>query len=231
MRSISCLTPLIPVHGIKPRIVFLLPSSSGDANVFNRRLRPPSRSRSRLVRSRPKMCHDALHEAHKIEGAFACPQADAGRGSGPARSIPTEVRAGEVHASVCFAPLARGLLRGAGQCARPVRVLSARPGTGRCRVCTGGDAEDGDAEGRADPGGGSCPLSIDRTMPLLTLTVLAASASEAFAPPKSRCHNAHEQPPHQVGGESRAFLQFFTRGSFGHHIFALSFKEGGARAM
>src|SRR5262249_61082731 len=59
----------------------------------------------------------------------------------------------------------------------------------------------------------------------------AASASEAFAPPKSRCHNAHEQPPHQVGGESRAFLQFFTRGSFGHHIFALSFREGGARAM
>src|SRR5215470_1192161 len=40
----------------------------------------PSRSRSRLVRSRPKMCHDALHEAHKIEGASACPQADAGRG-------------------------------------------------------------------------------------------------------------------------------------------------------
>jgi hypothetical protein len=79
-----------------------------------------------------------------------------------------------MHASVCFAPVPHGQLRGAGQRARPVRVLSARPGADRRRVRTSGDAEDGDDEGRADPGDGSRPFPVDRRMLLLTLTVLAA---------------------------------------------------------
>ncbi len=84
-----------------------------------------------------------------------------------------------MHASVCFAPVPHGQLRGAGQRARPVRVLSARPGADRRRVRTGGDAEDGDDEGRADPGDGSRPFPVDQRMPLLILTVLAAFAQEA----------------------------------------------------
>ena len=39
-----------------------------------------------------------------------------------------------------------------------------------------GDAEDGDDEGRADSGDGSRPFPVDRRMPFLTLTVLAAFA-------------------------------------------------------
>src|SRR5262245_54840884 len=93
--------------------------------------------------------------------------------------IPAEVRAGEMHSSICFAPLLHGQLRRAGQRARPVRVLSARLGADRRRVRTAGDAEDGDDKGRADPGDGSRPLPVDRRMPLLTLTVLATFAWEA----------------------------------------------------
>src|SRR5215471_12293752 len=96
--------------------------------------------------------------------------------SGAARSIPAKVRAGEMHASVCFAPVPHGLLRRTGQRARPVRVLSARPGAGRRRARTRGDAEEGDAEGRDGPDEGSRPFLVDRRLLLLTLTVLAAFA-------------------------------------------------------
>ncbi len=99
-----------------------------------------------------------------------------GEGSRPARSIPADVRAGEMHASVCFAPVPHGQLRGAGQRARPVRILSTRPGADRRRVRTGGDAKNGDDEGRADPANGSRPFPVERKVPLLTLTVLAAFA-------------------------------------------------------
>src|SRR5262245_43869167 len=87
-----------------------------------------------------------------------------GEGSGPARSIPADVRPGEMHASVCFAPLPHGLLRGAGQRAHPVRVLSALPGADRRRVRTGGDGQDSDDEGRTDLGDGSRPFPVDRRM-------------------------------------------------------------------
>ena len=99
-----------------------------------------------------------------------------GEGSGSARSIPADIRAGEMHTAVCFAPAPHGQLRGPGRRARPVRVLSARSGAGRCRVGTAGDVEDGDDEGRADSGNGSRPFPVERRMPFLTLTVLAAFA-------------------------------------------------------
>src|SRR5262247_4229466 len=87
-----------------------------------------------------------------------------GEDSGPARSIPADVRPGEMHAAVCLAPVPHGLLRGAGQRAHPVRVLSARPGADRRRVRTGGDGQGSDDEGRSDPGDGSRPFPVDRRM-------------------------------------------------------------------
>src|SRR5215469_16881040 len=194
MRSISCLTPLIPVHGIKPRIVFLLPSSSGDANVFDRRLRPPHTFTFALA-SRAVKTQDVPRRSARSpqdRGRIRVPTSGCRKGAqgppdpypqrfGPARYTPPFAshhwRAAccegpdSVHAPFAYSPPAREQVA-----AEPAQAATQRMVTPRAAPIP--------VAARAH-----C-LSTGRCRSL-TLTVLAAFAPEASAPPKSRCHSAH----------------------------------------
>ena len=148
-----------------------------------------------------------LRPSSELRNDDACPReghvvSAQGEGSGPARSIPADVRAGEMHASVRFAPAPHAQLRGAGRRARPVRVLSARSGAGRRRVRTGGDAEDGDDEGRAGPDNGSRRFLVERRMP----SDPQGDIPSYLSPTKGLGNGSHDVSPLSAGVYGRTFV-------------------------